>query len=234
MRNKARRLCNIHYLRLLRHGDVSHARRVAQHELPCTIEGCDSLRRARGLCSKHLYRVDKNGSPHVVSFHVEKHGMVGHPLYVTWSVMRQRCFNPNATGYERYGGRGITVCDRWRYSFSTFVADVGERPEGCTLDRINNDGDYEPGNVRWSTGSAQVKNTRRRSDSSSGHVGVSWDGRRNRWRAYRTNQGKRVELGSFDTKADALAARHCATVNDFAINCCPHLRLLRSAALRTA
>lgn len=72
--------------------------------------------------------------------------------------MRQRCLNPNATGYDRYGGCGISVCDRWG-SFENFLADMGERPEGTTLDRFPNPGgDYEPGNCRWATAKEQRSN----------------------------------------------------------------------------
>jgi hypothetical protein len=74
--------------------------------------------------------------------------------------MVQRCYDTNATGYSRYGGRGITVCERWlgRDGFVNFLADMGERPEGLTLDRINNDGDYVPSNCRWATRSEQQRN----------------------------------------------------------------------------
>jgi hypothetical protein len=81
-------------------------------------------------------------------------------VYRRWLNIKQRCGNPNNPAWPNYGGRGIKICDRWRDSFEAFYADVGDPPNALTLDRIDNDGDYEPGNVRWATWSEQQKNAR--------------------------------------------------------------------------
>jgi hypothetical protein len=80
--------------------------------------------------------------------------------YKIWCGIIARCFNPKHEAFHRYGGRGITMCDRWRQSFESFLADVGRRPSGKhTLDRIDNNGNYEPGNVRWATQIEQRRNS---------------------------------------------------------------------------
>lgn len=79
--------------------------------------------------------------------------------YNTWAKMIARCTNPNQAGWEHYGGRGITVCNEWR-RFEAFFADMGERPEGKSLDRIDVNGNYEKSNCRWATQSEQMSNTR--------------------------------------------------------------------------
>lgn len=82
------------------------------------------------------------------------------PEYYIWASMKQRCSNPRAKGYADYGGRGISVCDRWQ-NFDNFLADMGPRPEGLVLDRIDVNGNYEPGNCRWATWEQQGRNKRR-------------------------------------------------------------------------
>jgi hypothetical protein len=88
-------------------------------------------------------------------------GTIQHPLYGSWRAMVERCTYPAHKDYANYGGRGITICDRWRQDFWAFVADMGERPAGHSLDRVDNDRGYSPDNCRWATASEQRINQRR-------------------------------------------------------------------------
>lgn len=150
----------------------------------CSIENCDRKHLARGLCNKHYIRTYR------------------HPLKNTWLSMFDRCYNENSSAYRHYGARGIKVCDRW-HNFDSFVADIGQRPKGMTLDRRDNDKGYEPNNVRWATQSEQIINTRVRSDNSSGYKGVSFHKATGRWVAYIDRNGRRIFLGRFATAEEA-------------------------------
>lgn len=93
-----------------------------------------------------------------------KHDKWGTKVYKTWDNMRSRCLNPNATGYKNWGGRGIKICEEWVHSFDNFYNYVSKLPhfgeQGRSFDRINNNGNYEPGNVRWATRKEQTMNRR--------------------------------------------------------------------------
>lgn len=83
------------------------------------------------------------------------------PTYKSWLSMKQRCYTEKRKNFKNYGGRGIYVCDRWKNSFENFLLDMGERPPGTSLDRIDVNGNYEPSNCRWADSETQYNNTRR-------------------------------------------------------------------------
>jgi len=136
----------------------------------CTVGGCQSALLARGFCRKHYLRWYRYGDP---SFTKERaqyaprgkdhggyvHGEWNHPLYKTWWHMLQRCENPLNAAYKNYGARGITVCRRW-HDIASFIADMGDKPVGASLERKNNNRGYSPSNCVWATATAQSRNRR--------------------------------------------------------------------------
>jgi hypothetical protein len=145
-----------------------------------------------------------------------KHGHAAHgktPEYRAWVSMLTRCFNPRSQQYPNYGGRGITVCPEWRNSFESFLRDVGLRPSAnLSLDRRDNNGHYEPGNVRWANSQQQARNRRtglyrrKRAGCSSQLMGIYWHPRKRKWQAQAQFAGKKVYLGCFETELAAALA----------------------------
>ena len=111
--------------------------------------------------SKSCGCLQKEVAKEVVVQRCTTHGMSKSNTYKIWATMVQRCTNPNSTKYADYGGRGITVCERWRNSFSDFLADMGERPDGLSIERLDNYKGYNPENCVWADSFTQARNTRR-------------------------------------------------------------------------
>lgn len=119
--------------------------------------------RALCVCKKvHEARADHLARQKILScgcgHDAQGHAAAQSPTYNTWRAMVNRCYNKKYSAYPHYGGAGITVCNEWRHSFLTFLQDMGERPDGTTLDREDWEGNYEPGNCTWKTSTEQALN----------------------------------------------------------------------------
>lgn len=145
--------------------------------------------------------------------HGHKVGGVVSPEYTTWQNMKCRCYDTKDKYYELYGGRGITVCDRWLESFENFYEDMGDKPSNQhSIDRIEVDGNYEPANCKWATKSIQAINQRVRHDNTSGHKGVSWHKQKKKWVVWISIDKMRINLGHFTEISKAVSARQRAEI----------------------
>ena len=151
---KAKGWCSRHYDRWWAHGDPLGGKPSPQPGLICKVEGCDKQNKANGLCGQH-YRLSRR----VIK---KRFGQTKHPLYNLWCQIKNLCHNEQEPGYTGYGGRGIHVCDEWRKDFWAFAVYMPPRPsKKHSIERIDNEKGYEPGNVKWATDAEQRRNTRR-------------------------------------------------------------------------
>lgn len=153
----AKELCNRHYTHFRKYGNYKLPPKRMKGNGKCSLKDCNNPYFGKGYCSKHYARLKRNGDP--VKLIREYHGMTGTSEHNTWRRMIARCIYPSLERYPRYGGRGIKVCDRWLDSFTAFYRDMGKKPfHNAQIDRIDNDGNYEPGNCRWVTRSENCLN----------------------------------------------------------------------------
>lgn len=137
------------------------------------------------------------------------HGKARTPEYRIWESMIQRCNNPKDTAYHNYGKRGIQVCKEW-LSFINFFKDMGERPEGLTIERCDNSLGYFKENCKWETRFKQSQNQRMRNDNTTGIRGVVWHKQCQKYQARIMIEGKNYNIGIFETREQAAVARRNA------------------------
>jgi len=147
--------------------------------------------------------------------HLTKHGMYGTPTYVAWANMRQRCRHAYRNPW--HAAKGISVCDRWD-KFENFYADMGCKPEGMSLDRIDPSGNYCPENCRWASATEQSYNQRIHTNNTSGRTGVRYHDEVRKWHARIGKGGKEHDLGFYTTFEEAVAAREKAELELYGYN----------------
>lgn len=180
----ARGYCNSHYM-------LWYRGRLGIEEIKSSCKVCGVELKKAKYCRKHWEKY---------IYHKSR------PLYSTWSAIKQRCYNPKSGAYRHYGERGITMYSKWIDDYDAFEEYMGEKPSPKhSIDRIDVNGNYEPGNLRWATMTEQNRN--RRVDNKSGYTGVTWCAPRNKWTAHISLNYKTIHLGYFINKEDAAKAR---------------------------
>lgn len=183
---------------------------IVATEKKCKVLGCNSLGNlnkngkyylTKGMCSKHSHRYRKFGDALISGNRIIGNNVSKKPSYSSYRNMKNRCFNKSDPNYRYYGARGISVCNEWLgiHGFSNFIKDIGERPLGMTLDRIDNNGNYCKDNCRWATKYEQSSNKRNNNEI----VGVSYSKKDNLWRARFEPDGKILSF-TFKEKQDAI------------------------------
>lgn len=174
----------------------------------CSINQCKKNIQAKGFCPMHYQRYKIHGDPLVEIPQGTRHGLRKHSLYPVWKNMRNRCLNSNNKAYPNYGGRGIKVCREWD-SAKKFIEYATKLPgystPNKTLDRIDNDGDYKPGNIRWASRQTQTLNQRVSPRNKTGYRGVSIY--RGKFRATIRIDNTLFQLGDYSVAEDAAYVR---------------------------
>lgn len=154
-------------------------------------------------CGCYCVEVGKSGGVGYAT----THGKSSSQVYNIWTLMVQRCTNEKCNGYENYGGRGVTVCQQWLESFEKFYEDMGDKPDGYSLDRIDNEKGYSKNNCKWSTRHEQSINTRKYKSNSSGRTGVYLNKSNGMWFSQIQSHGVSYRSKDFPKFEDAVAAR---------------------------
>lgn len=144
-----------------------------------------------------------------------KHRLVNHPLYRVWVKMKERCYYDKDIGYANYGGRGITVCSEWKDNFKNFYDwAVDKWKKGLYIDRINNDGNYEPDNCRFVTPKVSALNKRVLKSNISGHTGITIHKPSNKWMASISINSTLKYIGLYFTIEEAVNARNAFIISN--------------------